>query len=56
MNGKPAKLAIITNDGQIYVAGSQVAVEAAAVATNAYRQFLKAQGHLNALSKPIARD
>ena len=53
VDGKPAQLAIITEDGQIYAAGDQVATEAEAVAINAYRNFLKAEGHLRVLSKPI---
>lgn len=53
VDGKPAKLAIVTDDGRIYAAGDQVATEAEAVAINAYREFLKGQGHLRVLSKPI---
>ena len=53
VDGKPAKLAIVTEDGQIYAAGAQVAAEAEAVAVNGYREFLKGQGHLRVLSKPI---
>ena len=53
VNGKPAKLAIVTDDGEIYAVGDQVATEAEAVAINAYRNFLKAEGHLKVLSKPI---
>ena len=55
VDGKPAKLAIVTDDGQIYAAGDQVAAEAEAVAINAYRNFLKAEGHLKVLSKPIEK-
>ena len=45
-NGKPARLAIIDNDGNILAAGADVAREAEAVALNNYRNFLKGQGHL----------
>lgn len=55
VDGKPARLAIVTDDGQIYAAGAQVAAEAEAVAINAYRNFLKAEGHLKVLSKPISK-
>lgn len=45
-NGKPARLAIIDDDGNILAAGADVAREAEAVALNNYRNFLKGQGHL----------
>lgn len=46
VNGKPARLAILTDDGHVIAAGDQVAREAEAVALNCYRNFLKGQGHL----------
>jgi hypothetical protein len=46
VNGKPAKLAIITDDGQVVAAGEKVAQEAEAVALNCYRNFLKGKGFL----------
>lgn len=46
VNGKPAWLAIIGEDGQIIAAGENVAKEAEAVALNCYRNFLKGQGYL----------
>lgn len=52
-NGKPARLAIITDDGQVVASGAEVAREAEAVAVNAYRGFLKGQGFLKVLSNPI---
>lgn len=52
-NGKPARLAIVAEDGTVIAAGDQVAREAEAVAVNSYRQLLQGQGHLRVLSKPI---
>ncbi|SFU68262.1 hypothetical protein SAMN04489707_101466 [Paenacidovorax caeni] len=54
VNGKPARLAIIDEAGQVVAAGDEVAKEAEAVAVNSYRNFLKGQGFLRVLSKPIA--
>jgi hypothetical protein len=54
VNGKPARLAILTDDGQIIAAGDNVAKEAEAVALNCYRNFLKGQGYLRVNSEPIA--
>lgn len=45
-NGKPARLAIIDDDGNVLAAGADVAREAEAVALNCYRNFLKGNGHL----------
>ncbi|SFB95783.1 hypothetical protein SAMN05216344_10685 [Polaromonas sp. OV174] len=53
VNGKPARLAIVTDDGQVVASGDQVAREAEAVAVNAYRGFLQGKGFLKVLSKPI---
>lgn len=53
VDGKPARLAVITDDGQVVAVGTDVAREARAVAVNCYRATLKAQGHLRVLSKPI---
>lgn len=54
VNGKPARLAILTDDGQVIAVGEQVAREAEAVALNCYRNFLKGQGHLRVNSEPFA--
>lgn len=56
VDGKPAKLAIVTDDGHIVASGAQVAIEAEAVALNNYRNFLKAQGHLRVRSDLIKPD
>lgn len=53
VNGRPAKLAIMTDDGQIIAMGAQVAKETEAVALNCYRNFLKGQGYLRVNSEPI---
>ena len=54
VNGKPARLAILTEDGQVIAVGDQVAREAEAVALNCYRNFLKGQGHLRVNSGPLS--
>lgn len=56
VNGRPARLAIITEDGQIVAQGAAVAKEAEAVALNNYRNFLKGKGFLRSWSKPITSD
>lgn len=53
VDGRPAQLAIVTEDGRIVAAGPEVAREARSVAINLYRNFLKGLGHLRVLSKPI---
>lgn len=53
-NGKPARLAIITDDGEIVASGDQVAREAETVAVNSYRGFLQGKGFLRVLSNPIS--
>jgi len=55
VDGKPARLAIVTDDGQVIAVGAEVAREAEAVAVNNYRGFLKGNGFLRVLSKPIQR-
>ncbi len=53
VDGRPARLAVVDDEGQIVVAGSQVAREAEAVAINSYRNFLQGTGHLRVLSPSI---
>lgn len=53
VNGRPARLAIVTDDGHIVAAGDQVAREAEAVAVNCYKQTMRGQGYLRVLSPPI---
>ncbi len=54
VNGKPARLAIVLDDGTIVSAGDDVAREAEAVAVNCYRNMLRLKGHLRVLSVPLA--
>lgn len=51
--GKPAQLAIVTDDGEVIAVGDLVAREVEAVAINAYRNFLAGKGHLKVHSKPL---
>ncbi|UDF33488.1 UNVERIFIED_ORG: hypothetical protein LHJ69_12725 [Shinella sp. XGS7] len=53
VDGKRARLAIVTDDGHVIAAGDQVAREAEAVAVNSYRQTLQGKGFLRVLSRPI---
>ncbi|WP_313233400.1 hypothetical protein [Delftia acidovorans] len=53
INGKPGRLAIITEDGQVIASGKDVAREARAVAVNCYCNFLQGRGFLRILSNPI---
>ena len=53
VDGKPARLAVVLDDGTVVAAGDQVAREAQAVAINCYRQMWMGQGHLRVLSGPI---
>ena len=52
-HGKPAQLAIITEDGQIIAAGASVAQELEAAIVSCYRNTLKGLGHLRVQSSPI---
>ena len=53
VDGRPARLAVITDDGRVIAAGVQVAREAEAVAVNSYRQTLLGKGFLRVMSKPL---
>lgn len=54
VDGKPARLAILGEDGRVIAIGDHVAKEAEAVAVNSYRNFLKGQGYLRVTSAPIS--
>lgn len=56
VDGKPARLAIVTEDGKIIASGKDVAKEAQSVSVNCYRQVLKGKGWLRELSNPIKPD
>lgn len=53
VDGKRARLAIVDDDGNVIVAGAEVAREAEAVALNNYRNTLKGQGYLRTYSAPL---
>lgn len=53
VDGKPARLAIVDDAGNIITASPLVAREAEAVALNSYRSFLQGKGHLRVMSKPL---
>lgn len=55
VDGRPARLAVVDDQGRIVAAGDDVAREAGAVAVNSYRQMWIGQGHLRVLSEPIAK-
>ncbi|WPG35168.1 hypothetical protein [Variovorax sp. EBFNA2] len=55
VNGKPARLAIVLDDGTVVSAGDDVAREAEAVAVNCYRNQLQGKGFLRVLSVPLAK-
>lgn len=52
VNGRPARLAIIDDEGNIVAAGDSVGLEAEAAAVNAYRSILLGTGRLRKLPKP----
>lgn len=53
VDGKPGRLAILDEHGNIVSSSAMVAREAESVAINSYRQLLKGLGHLRVLSKPL---
>lgn len=52
-NGKPARLAVVDDSGQVLVAGEQVAREAEAVAVASFKQAMMGRGYLRVLGGPI---
>lgn len=52
--GRPARLAVIDENGRVIAAGPEVAREAWNVTLKCYRNFLKGQGHLRVHSGPPA--
>lgn len=56
VDGRPGRLAVVDEHGQIVSAGDMVAREALAVAVNCYRNFLQGQGHLRVRSAAIASE
>jgi hypothetical protein len=55
VDGKPARLAIVLDDGTVISAGDDVAREAEAVAVNCYRNILQGKGFLRVLSVPLKK-
>jgi len=53
VDGRPALLAIITEDGRIVASGPEVAREAGAVARNSLQNMWRGKGWLRELSQPI---
>ncbi|QOR55208.1 MAG: hypothetical protein SHS37scaffold296_25 [Burkholderiales phage 68_11] len=53
VDGKPGRLAIVDEAGQVITASPMVAREAEAVAVNSYRQLWAGEGHLRVHSKPL---
>ena len=53
VNGRPARLAVVLDDGTVVSAGVDVAREAEAVAINSYRNVLQGQGFLRVYSAPL---
>ncbi len=54
VNGKPARLAIVDERGQVLAAGAEVTREAEAVALNNYRNAMMGKGYPRTFGKPIA--
>ncbi|MBV7541031.1 hypothetical protein [Acidovorax sp. sic0104] len=54
VNGKPARLAIVDESGNVIAVGDEVAREAEAVALNNFRSTMMGKGYLRSLSKPIS--
>jgi len=52
IDGKPARLAVLDEAGNVIASGSLVAREVEAVAINAERERLKSLGLLRVLAKP----
>jgi hypothetical protein len=51
-DGRPAKLAVVDDEGHILECGPEVAEAVWHVAITSYRQFLMGEGHLRVLVKP----
>lgn len=51
-DGRPARLAVVDDAGNIVEAGPQVAQQAWAVCIQAQQNFWRGEGHLRVLSKP----
>jgi hypothetical protein len=52
LDGRPARLAVVDDEGHVIEMGSAIADAVWDVAIKAYREFLKGSGHLRVLAKP----
>lgn len=52
-NGRPVRLAIIDDNGEVIAAGPEVAREFEATVINCHRNTLKGKGYLRVRSQPI---
>jgi len=52
--GKPARFALIDEDGKVIAAGKEVAEAAWTTSIQAYRQFLMGHGYMRVHTKPDA--
>lgn len=51
-DGKPARFALLDEDGNVIASGADIARAAYAASVNAYRQYLMGQGHMQVLTSP----
>jgi len=51
-DGRPARLAVVDENGRIVAAGDDVARQAWNAAINSYRQFMIGMGHIRVHTKP----
>lgn len=54
--GLPAQLAVIDGQGRIVASGPEIAKAAWSASIEAYRNYLKGNGHLRALRAPMLDD
>lgn len=52
-DGRPARLAVVDQDGRVIAVGQEIAAAAFDAAVKSYRNFLIGNGHLRILSKPV---
>lgn len=53
-DGRPARLAVVLDDGTIIAAGADVAREVEAVAVNSFCNMLQGKGYLRVIGNPLA--
>ena len=52
VNGRPAKLAVVLDDGTVVAAGKEVAEQATSVSQECLRQFWIGRGHMRVVNNP----